>query len=131
MEKCFRCAGKLQDNTPPDVAGIKFFACMDCGAGYAKKPGQDLHDRWLMPLSVVLYAVIFEREPYLKAKSVAKYLLDQKNTDLLKLKEHILEEIKTPKQKVSQIHDFAYPDEVELRKYLVAVYEHLNASKNV
>lgn len=104
---------------------------MDCGAGYAKKPGQDLHDRWLMPLSVVLYAVIFEREPYLKAKSVAKYLLDQKNTDLLKLKEHILEEIKTPKQKVSQIHDFAYPDEVELRKYLVAVYEHLNASKNV
>lgn len=131
MEQCFRCAGKLQDNTPPEVTGIKFFACTDCGAGYAKKPGQELHDRWLMPLSVVLYPVIFDREPHLKAKAVAKSLIEQQNTDLLKLKEHILQEIKTPKQMISQIHDFAYPDEEELRKYLAAVYEHLNASKNV
>jgi hypothetical protein len=83
-----------------------------------------------MPLRRMLYPVIFDNEPYLKAERVAQSILARRNQNIAKLKQHILAEIKTPRQKVSQIHDFAHPDEEELRKYLVAVYEHLNAVEN-
>jgi hypothetical protein len=124
MEKCIRCSETLA-KAPDRSPEIEFYSCERCRSHYAKKPGQALHDRWLMPLSLVLYPVLFDKEPRAKAASVAKSLLENKEIDIATLKEHILAEIEAPKQKVSQILDFAYPDEEALRKYLVEVHRSL------
>jgi len=129
MEKCIRCTRVLA-KAPNQSAEVEFYVCEQCQSHYAKKPGQALHDRWLMPLSVVLYPVLFDKEPCSKAASVAKSILQSGAIDIARVKEHILDEIKVPKQKVSQILDFAHPDEEALRKYLIEVHRYLESEND-
>lgn len=125
-ETCFRCGSTLDDNTPsPDTGKINFYFCKNCRSAYAKGPGEKLHDRWLMPLSVVLYPVIFADDPCAHAARVARLFIERKGCDIARLKQHILDEIQNPKQQVSQILNFVFPDEQLLRKYLIEVVENL------
>ncbi len=118
----------LVKDTTTDVEGIEFYVCKHCHSQYAKKPGQVLHDRWLMPLSLVLYPVVLEKEPEEFAAHAAKEISANKNLDIDILKEHIWDEVNHPKQKVSQILNFTYPDEKKLRAYLKKVYNALDES---
>jgi hypothetical protein len=127
MEKCIRCARALTQALDQSTE-VEFFVCEHCQSHYARKPGQALHDRWLMPLSVVLYPVLFDKEPCGKAAGVAKSIIEKGALDIARIKEHILDEIKVPKQKVSQILDFAHPDEEQLRQYLMEVHRCLESA---
>ena len=71
-----------------------------------------------MPITLPLYGVIYDKEPRLKAEKEAQGFLsrDKEVRDLIK--QHIREELNNPKQKVSRIFNFKYPNEEKLREYL-------------
>lgn len=124
MPNCPRCSATLKP-TEPKTAGISFYECPDCASQYARQSGEDLHDRWLMPLSLPLYVVIFDRDPASRAIDVARQFCDRDELELDILEQHIAEELGNPKQKVSEIHDFAYADEHQLREFLGSFLEAL------
>ena len=118
MKHCYRCQSQLIDVTPDDVDNIMFFECPSCKCQYAKNPDGELHDRWLMPITLPLYAVISEEDPVSQARTQAVMFLERDDLDLKLMIEHIIAEIKNPKQRVSEIYKFVYPDEENLREYL-------------
>lgn len=129
---CFRCNTALEPREVlKDERGyvISFFFCPGCGSKYAKKDNGEIHDRWMMPLSVVLYPTIFSVEPVLVASRVASHLEMYKNEgEIRRIVEHIEDELANPKQKVKEILDSA-ADEQELRAYLRAVMDFLNRKR--
>lgn len=125
MPSCYRCQSPLLETTPGGVTDIQFFSCESCYSQYAQKPGEDLHDRWLMPLTLPLYFVIYDKEPSEKVDYVAQELLRKKPEYLATLIEHIQDELDTPKQKLSQIHSYVHPDEAKLRVFLAQVKDAL------
>jgi len=78
-----------------------------------------------MPISLVLYGVIFDQHPINKAKIIAQQLSLRDDIDLAFLINNVEEELQNPTQKVSNILDFVYPNETELRSYLKIFTEEL------
>jgi hypothetical protein len=126
--KCYRCGGKLVDVTPEDVKQIRFHSCSECHAAYTENEEGRLHDRWLMPITIPLYSVIFDKEPLLRVDQVVSDIVsrDKRFRDLLVIE--IAEELRSPRQKISDIHKFKYPDEDNLRKFLRLVLERIKGS---
>jgi len=77
-----------------------------------------LTDRWGMPISLVLYGAIFEKKPEIKATVIAADFKARDDLDLVEIIEDIKIELETPRQKVSSILNFEYPDEDKLRLFL-------------
>ena len=92
MEHCYRCDSPLINVTPGDVDNIMFFECPSCKCQYAKSPDSELHDRWLMPITLPLYSVIFENNPVSQAITQAKAFVEREDLDLEILKRHIHDE---------------------------------------
>ena len=125
MPKCLRC-GKILKPAKPKLVDINFYSCPNCSCNYARKPGQSLHDRWLMPITGPLYGVIFEEEHALKAKELAvEYYHEEDVFNMEIIIQHIKEELKNPTQKVSEIHEFINPDENKIREFLSLFVEEL------
>ncbi len=87
-KKCPRCGGPLV-LSPDTTETITFYDCPSCPWHFAQIPGQGLHDRWGLPLSVALCSQIFEKHSDQTAEQNAKALLSQR-PDLI---EAILSEI--------------------------------------
>jgi|GEM_PF-3021631 len=119
--QCFRCDGALIDVSLEELTEIKFFACEHCPCQYTKNVQGRLHDRWLMPMTLALYAVLDEENPLLKVDYVVKQMLakGQRFTDALI--EHIYQELENPQQQLTDMHSFSYPDENKLRQFLLLV----------
>lgn len=98
--KCYRCEGVLE-KLPESVPKVAFFECLTCGWHFAKVPGKNLHDRWLSPLSIVLYSIIYAKDPSEHSESIADSISQREDADLI-IRE-IDQEIAHPKQKVSEI----------------------------
>ncbi|MDQ8201348.1 hypothetical protein QEH56_24530, partial [Pelagicoccus enzymogenes] len=121
MQKCIRCETKLKSDGRGSWK-VKFYRCPNCGSGYSKTLFKPLCDRWLMPITIPLYSVIFDKEPEQKSYSVARTLLNQNDKkEIRQIIEHIDEEIKHPKQKISDILNFIHPNEDKLRRFLKCV----------
>ncbi|MFX1535138.1 MAG: hypothetical protein ACFFDI_13015 [Promethearchaeota archaeon] len=125
-EYCLRCKNIklriLQESTDQ----ITFYSCPNCHRHYAKKPGQSLHDRWLSPISIVLYPIIFNLNPQTRAKDIANLLKKQKSREELKiLINEIIDELTHPKQKLKKILDLK-ASEQDIREYLKLLSEELN-----
>ena len=118
MEHCYRCDSQLIKITPGDVDNIMFFECPSCKCQYAKSKDSELHDRWLMPITLPLYSVINENNPVSQAITQAKAFFEREDLDLEILKRHIHDELGDPKQKVAEIFEYINPDEGKLREYL-------------
>lgn len=116
-KKCPRCGGSLV-LSPDTTATITFYDCPSCPWHFAQKPGQGLHDRWLSPLSIALYSQIFEKHPDQTAEENAKALLSERPDLITAILHEIDRELESPTQRVSEIHDFMYPDEDGLRLHL-------------
>lgn len=59
---CLRC--KTVELIALDSPGnISFFECPNCHRNYARKKGKGLTFRWLHPISLFLYPVIFKANP--------------------------------------------------------------------
>jgi hypothetical protein len=56
---CLRCAGIELVHVEPFDPDIKFFGCPACHRQYALEPGKAITFRWLHPISVVLYPILF------------------------------------------------------------------------
>jgi hypothetical protein len=78
-----------------------------------------------MPISLVLYGVIFDQYPINKVKQIAEQFSLREDIDLAFLINNVEDELQNPTQKVSNILDFSYPDEIALRKYLKAFNKEL------
>ena len=99
-----------------------FFVCPKCHRHYAKGKGESLHDRWLSPLAIPLYGVIFEKDPVQFAPRIAESIQGQQSSEFIEmLLIDIEEELQHPKQHVSELHDFVYPNEQQLRNFLAVL----------
>ena len=122
--RCYRCQSELVRSNPDDPRDIEFYTCSGCNFRYSRKTGQEIHDAWMTPLTYILYAVLFEAEPTSKAKAVAHRLKNDPKVNIDFLRGFIRDELEHPKQKVSEILNFAYPDEVKLREFMSLVYQY-------
>jgi len=121
--KCFRCNGDLKDTTPNDIADIKFLSCKNCPCQYTENSKGRVHDRWLMPITLPLYGVIFEEDPLSCVDNAVNEMASRKREFIDVLIEHISEELVNPKQKIIDLHDFKHPNEERLRAFLKLVKE--------
>ena len=113
--KCFRCNTTL-NKTNEDAE--HFYSCSRCNAHYRLDEHNGLCDRWRMPLSLVLYGVIFAKKPETKAVTIAADFKARDDLDLANIVDDIKAELKLPRQKVSSILNFEYPNEDKLRLFL-------------
>ncbi len=129
--KCFRCNSELKDVTPSEVTDIKFLSCENCRCQFSENSAGRLYDRWLMPITLPLYNVIFEKEPLDCVENIVKEMATRENKFVDALIEALSDELVNPKQRVTDIHDFSYPDEVKLRKFLGLVKDGLEDGRQI
>lgn len=124
--QCPRCRAQavelLQDS---------FARCSVCGRSFRITDRGTLVERWLGPLSLVLYPVQFDRHPQTVAVQVAQNLRTgtgfRKFSDA-ELREILLEirsELQHPTQEVREILD-CEASESDLRQYLAGVADQLD-----
>lgn len=70
--QCLRCGEALRELDGPE--GIRFFRCAPCKRDYALRPGGNLVDRWLSPISLVLYPIIYSTRPQDDVERVVRML---------------------------------------------------------
>jgi Zn-finger nucleic acid-binding protein len=131
---CPRCETVELETTSSDV--VKFFACPQCGRHFRATSDGKLVEKWLGPLSLVLYPVIFEKQPQKEAGRIADELYaasDPGRRSMFrpfardKLKQMLSEiqmELEHPTQKIRDILD-AQGEEADLREYIALVAERL------
>jgi hypothetical protein len=122
-EKCLRCGEEALAILPESTAAMTFYECTKCRWRYAKKPGEALHDRWMNPISLVLYPVIFQKDPREHIGRIAELFIEQKDRDeIITTVNEIDRELKEPTQRVSEILDFVHsPSEKIVREFLRGV----------
>jgi transposase-like protein len=106
---------------------ITFYRCPHCERHYARKPGIGLVDRWLSPVSLALYGVIYEPDAILHAPRIARELASARDRASIEaLAREIQLELDEPTQRVAEILDMAaLKTEEHLREFLRLVVEHL------
>ena len=67
--KCLKC----EDSVLADE-GDSFYKCPLCNRRFRRKTDGSLVERWLGPVSAVLYAVIFDRSPKSRASEISEGL---------------------------------------------------------
>jgi len=125
-QHCLRCKTVALIRIERHV-GITFFACPNCRRDYALQSGKRLTFRWLHPISLALYPVIFDDSPTERAAAIAAMFLKQNAAEILELYvPEIRLELDDPTQQVRDILNCC-ASEQELRKYLRMFCEHVEA----
>lgn len=117
QEQCFRCKSKLEISEEYDE--IVFYLCKPCNRYYAKSEDGSLVDRWLSPLSLALYGIIFEKE-WISDETLQRqchHLLKMDSNRIELILNDIDEELRSPKQLVSKMLDLHCTEE-QARDYL-------------
>jgi len=129
--KCIKC---LDEIVIPDDDG--FYRCEKCERRYKLSDTGKLVERWLGPISIVLYPVIFTKSPQNKAEGVAQGLYEsilpngkrmfrELTLDQIEyLISEINNEISNPTQNVKDILR-CVASETDLREYLAIVVKKL------
>ena|SRR5215213_613861 len=125
---CLRCPGvTLIPSLEESTDTITFLQCPSCHRPYKKRPGTPLTYRWLHPVTIALYWVIFEDEPVLRAESIAEDLVRGGPSDeLLEMIEEIELELDQPTQPVRDALENRATEE-KCREYLRALVSHVRA----
>jgi hypothetical protein len=112
---CFRCPGTLR---PTDRAeSIRFLECPECGRRYAQRDGGPLTERWLSPISLALYGVMFDEHPQ-DPENVRLQARGMGHLDVDALVREIRLELAEPAQPVRDILGGMRATEADLREYL-------------
>jgi hypothetical protein len=122
---CLRCkTTELSVSASPGE--ISFFECPKCHRNFAQKPGGALCFRWLHPISLVLYPVIFEAHPGRHCERIANMFAEQESSERIKLIAlEIKLELDDPTQHIRDILECRASEE-DLRRYLRCVADRLN-----
>lgn len=116
--------------------GDNFFTCPECNRRFHLKEDGTLTERWLGPISMVLYPVIFTSSPQSRASEIADSLYQSTIPDgkslfrsftfeqIQYLVNEIEIELAQPTQKVKDILGCT-GSESDLREYLLLVVEQL------
>lgn len=125
---CPRCRTVRLRLLPESSPEIGFFDCPACGQHFARKPGRGLTYRWLHPISLALYPVIFSALPAAEADRVAAQFVEQWTPEQVDLAiREIRLELAEPTQRVRDILG-CRASEAELREYLRLFAEYLERS---
>jgi hypothetical protein len=115
---CLRCKTVTLAEVERLEGQITFFECPVCRRHYAQAPGKPLTFRWLNPISIVLYNVIFDHTPTKCAADIAAKFIQQRTPHQLGLiVKEIRLELEDPTQQVRDILDCEAPER-ELREFL-------------
>ena len=126
-EKCPRCPGVALIRSPESSREIDFFECPSCNRYYAKKPGGSLTYRWLHPVTLALYGVIFDEEPVPRARPIVdQFIKDRPRKLLLNMVDEIELELEHPTQPVREALG-NYATEEKCREYLAAFVSHMRS----
>ena len=122
-EKCLHCDDAVLRLLPESSRTVKFYMCPKCGRNYAKGRGESLHDRWLSPISLVLYLITSNKDPRERIDQIAGLFIEQRNRDELStLVREIDRELREPTQRVTEILPFThFPSEKIVREFLRGV----------
>jgi hypothetical protein len=119
---CLRCKTVVLDILPSPEE-ITFYECGQCRRQFAHSPGKSLCFRWLHPISLVLYPVIFSTSPTAEAPRVAAMLAEQRTPEEFdRFLREIHLELDEPTQQIRDIFD-CRASEDQLRRYLSTVVE--------
>jgi hypothetical protein len=123
---CPRCEAVSLEIVEASPA-ITFYRCPGCARQYSRKSGAGLVDRWLSPVSLALYGVIFASDAIGQATRIARTLAhDRDRASIEVLANEIQLELDEPTQQVGEILDMAVPKtEEHLRAFLQAVVTEL------
>lgn len=123
-ETCPRCPGVSLIRSPDSSREIDFFECPSCRRHYARKQHGALTYRWLHPVTLALYGVIFHEDPVPHAKRIAdSFAKDRRPEDLLAMVDEIELELEQPTVPVREALD-NYATERKCREYLAAFVSH-------
>jgi hypothetical protein len=113
VPSCLRCEGELLVSQSDHGKDIEFFECPSCKRNYARHPDGALTYRWLHPVSLPLYAVLFERDPVTHARDVAGHFVRQHAAqEVTELVNEIELELNQPTQQIHKILDNPQSEEV-------------------
>jgi hypothetical protein len=123
---CLRCERPL--DRLERAEDIQFWRCTHCQRDYAEH-GAALTDRWLSPLSLVLYGILFSKRPQDDAARVVGQLAHLTDDERARIVTEIREELAHPKQRVRDILPLAYGETVvtedDVRAFLAAAADQL------
>jgi len=126
---CPRCQG-TELRASPSPTEVAFFECPRCARRFARHDTGALTERWLEPLSLVLYGVIFELHPQREATRVAAMLRSQQEAARCELiAREIRAELAAPTQPVREILPGMRASEGDLREFLRGVADALDAPR--
>lgn len=124
---CVRCTGtSLTANDPAGSSDLTFWSCPSCHRAFALQ-GDVLTERWLGPLSVALYCVIFVLHPQSAAAATVRSLDHLGPRRLELMADEIELELAHPSQPVSQILPGMQATEADLREFLGLVAARIRA----
>ncbi|HEX3462467.1 MAG TPA: hypothetical protein VHS78_00255 [Candidatus Elarobacter sp.] len=121
---CLRCktVALVPLDSPEQIA---FFECPVCRRQFARAAGKALCFRWMHPISLALYPVIFAPDPVAQCERVAATLAEQSSPERRSLiVREITLELEDPTQQVRDIVG-CHASEEDLRAYLRCVAERL------
>ena len=123
-ERCLRCGTVDLTILPESGAQHTFYECPSCHRYFARRPGRALCDRWLSPISLLLYGIQFEPRPQAAYRRVAQaFLRARSRAEIAGMLEEIELELKKPTQQVRDILDLQQ-EEAELRSFLRLVVDY-------
>ncbi len=127
-QNCLRCETVQLRVISTSTQEITFYECPSCSRHFAQKLGQGLCDRWLSPIGIVLYGIIFERYPQDAYQRIAEQFLEQRAGDIPLLIEEITQELQKPTQNVCDILDLQQ-NERDVRAFLQLVVDYWKKNK--
>lgn len=123
---CLRCAGVMLGRLPESNDDITFFECPSCYRHYAKKPAGILTYRWLHPVTLALYYVLFEDNPVPRAEwAAAEFMKNRSREDILRMTDEIELELTHPSQPIREALGNRASEE-KCRDYLRAFVSHIH-----
>jgi hypothetical protein len=127
MPSCFRCVSVELRRLPESSTGVEFLECPSCRRHYARRSSGPLTYRWLHPITLALYGVIFDEDPVPQAVPQAEAFLRGRPPDeLRRIVGEIELELNEPTHEVRNALE-NHASEEKCREYLRAFVAHIRA----
>jgi hypothetical protein len=134
LPQCPRCQTIELALAPQRSEDVSFLMCPQCQRQYQLRSKELLTERWMGPLSLLLYPIALSSQPLEDVGLAARHLVDIEGWPKAKLAWAVTEaklELQSPSQKVSKILDlFSEASEEEVREYLRQLVNRLDQRLN-